>query len=257
MKWEAEVIHLRRILQVRISMTYTVIARCERTGDVGIACATYTLAVGQYCDGLVSRSGITMSQASVRQINNSIAVPMLANGAAANDVMAKLLKLDNHSSFRQIGVIDARGDCAVHTGKDARDWKGHRIGQGVIAMGNVLLGPQVVDAMAQAYAESSSLDLEHCLLLALEAGRDAGGQSNGVRRMPERSSVLAVMGAQKFPKINLRVDADDKAVDALRGLHNRYKKYEDYYRHRDLFPHTVPGQEVFEESFGGQTFHTP
>ena len=119
-------------------MTYTVIARCERTGDVGIACATYTLAVGQYCDGLVSRSGITMSQASVRQINNSIAVPMLANGAAANDVMAKLLKLDNHSSFRQIGVIDARGDCAVHTGKDARDWKGHRIGQGVIAMGNVL-----------------------------------------------------------------------------------------------------------------------
>lgn len=238
-------------------MTYTVIARCERTGEVGVACATYTLAVGQYCDGLVSRSGITMSQASVRQINNSIAAPMLANGAGANDVMAKLLELDNHRSFRQIGVIDARGECAVHTGSDARDWKGHRIGQGFIAMGNVLLGPQVVDAIAQAYVASSGLDLEERLLLALEAGRDAGGQSNGARRMPERSSALVVMGAHQFPKISLRVDADDKAVDALRSLHTRYKKYEDYYRQRDLFPHTVPGQEVFEESFGGQTFHTP
>lgn len=238
-------------------MTYTVIARCERTGEVGIACATYTLAVGQYCDGLMSRSGITMSQASVRQINNSIAAPMLANGTAANDVMAKLLELDNHGSFRQIGVIDARGDCAAHTGNDARDWKGHRIGQGFIAMGNVLLGPQVVDAMAEVYVASSALDLEERLLLALEAGRDAGGQSNGIRRMPERSSALVVMGAHQFPKISLRVDASDKAVDALRALHTRYKKYEDYYRQRDLFPHTVPGQEVFEESFGGQTYHTP
>lgn len=238
-------------------MTYTVIARCERTGEVGIACATYTLAVGQYCDGLMSRSGITMSQASVRQINNSIATPMLANGTAANDVMAKLLELDNHRSFRQIGVIDARGDCAAHTGSDARDWKGHRIGQGFIAMGNVLLGPQVVDAMAEVYVANSALDLEERLLLALEAGRDAGGQSNGIRRMPERSSALVVMGAHQFPKISLRVDASDKAVDALRALHTRYKKYEDYYRQRDLFPHTVPGQEVFEESFGGQTFHTP
>jgi uncharacterized Ntn-hydrolase superfamily protein len=238
-------------------MTYTVIARCERTGEVGIACATYTLAVGQYCDGLVSRSGITMSQASVRQINNSIAAPMLASGTAANDVMAKLLELDNHRSFRQIGIIDARGDCAAHTGGDARDWKGHRIGQGFIAMGNVLLGPQVVDAMAEVYVASSALDLEERLLLALEAGRDAGGQSNGTRRMPERSSALVVMGAHQFPKISLRVDASDKAVDALRALHTRYKRYEDYYRQRDLFPHTVPGQEVFEESFGGQTFHTP
>ncbi|MBX3655821.1 MAG: DUF1028 domain-containing protein [Ramlibacter sp.] len=238
-------------------MTYTVIARCERTGEVGIACATYTLAVGQYCDGLVPRGGITMSQASVRQVNNAIAAPMLAQGAAAKEVLAKLLELDNHVTYRQIGVIDARGDCAVHTGGDARDWKGHRSGQGFIAMGNVLLGPQVVDAMAQAYVAHSGLDLEDRLLLALEAGRDAGGQSNGVRRMPERSSALIVMGAQAYPRISLRVDADTKAVDALRALHTRYKKYEDYYRQRDLFPHTVPGQEVFEESFGGQTLHTP
>lgn len=238
-------------------MTYTVIARCARTGDVGIACATYTLAVGQYCDGLVSRVGVTMSQASVRQINNTIANGLLTQGLPAGNVLAKLQELDNYGSFRQIGVIDRSGEGAAHTGKDTRDWKGHHIGQGFIAMGNVLLGPQVVNEMAETYSAGSELDLEERLLLALEAGRDAGGQSNGTRRMPERSSALIVMGAHPHPKISLRVDADDKAVDALRSLHTRYKKYEDYYRQRDLFPHTVPGQEVFEESFGGQTIHAP
>jgi uncharacterized Ntn-hydrolase superfamily protein len=196
-----------------------------------------------------------MSQASVRQINNSLATSMLAQGASAGEVLAKLQDLDNHVSFRQIGVIDARGEAAAHTGADARDWKGHRIGPGYIAMGNVLLGPQVVDAMAAAYAENATLELEERLLLALEAGRDAGGQSNGVRRMPERSSALVVTGAQPYPKISLRVDADATAVDKLRALYTRYKKYEEYYRQRDLFPHTVPAQEVFEEDFGGQTFY--
>jgi uncharacterized Ntn-hydrolase superfamily protein len=238
-------------------MTYTVIARCSRTGDVGIACATYTLAVGQYCDGLVSRTGVTMSQASVRQINNSIASGLLSQGFRANNVLAKLQELDNYSSFRQIGVIDGRGEGAAHTGSHTRDWKGHHIGQGFIAMGNVLLGPQVIEAMATTFAASPDLELEERLLRSLEAGRDAGGQSNGARRMPERSSALVVMGAHPHPKVSLRIDADSKAVDSLRALHTRYKKYEDYYRQRDLFPHTVPGQEVFEESFGGQTFYVP
>lgn len=236
-------------------MTYTVIARCGRTGDVGIACATYTLAVGQYCDGLVSRAGISMSQASVRQINNSIATSLLASGNAAKHVVAKLLEFDNYGSFRQIGVVDRLGEGAAHTGSDTRDWKGHHIGQGFIAMGNVLLGPQVIDAMAETFAAAPELELEERLLRSLEAGRDAGGQSNGTRRMPERSSALVVMGAHPHPKVSLRIDADGKAVDSLRALHTRYKKYEDYYRQRDLFPHTVPGQEVFEEGFGGQTFH--
>ena len=59
-------------------MTYSIIARCARTGEVGIAIATYTLAVGQYCDGLRANTGVTMSQASVRQVNNQIGLDLLA-----------------------------------------------------------------------------------------------------------------------------------------------------------------------------------
>lgn len=238
-------------------MTYSIIARCPRTGNVGIAIATYTLAVGQYCDGLLSQIGATMSQASVRQVNNGIGLRLIAQGLSADHVLQTLVVNDRFPSFRQIAVIDRHGQAACHTGTDARDWKGHRVRPGLVAMGNVLLGPQVVDAMVDGFDARPSDHLEDRLLNALELGRDAGGQSNGTRRMPERSAALIVMSNQDYPKINLRVDLHDKAIDELRRVYDRYQLYADYYTRRDLEPSTVPGQEVFEKSFGGQTFWRP
>jgi uncharacterized Ntn-hydrolase superfamily protein len=238
-------------------MTYSLIARCPRTGNVGIAIATYTLAVGQYCDGLLSQAGVTMSQASVRQANNALGLRLLAQGLEADMVLHTLKANDRFPEFRQIGVIDRLGHATCHTGAQARDWKGHSIADGMIAMGNVLLGPQVVDAIAAGFQAQPDALLEDRLLHGLEMGRDAGGQSNGTRRMPERSAALIVMAGHDHPKLSLRVDLHDKAVDELRRVYERYKLYANYYRVRDLEPASVPGQEVFEQAFGGETFWTP
>lgn len=238
-------------------MTYSLIARCPRTGQFGIAVSTYTLAVGQYCDGLVSHRGITMSQASVRQANNALGTRLLRQGYEAPSVLDALLSNDAFPEFRQIAVVDRFGHAVCHTGTDARDWKGHRTGPGVVAMGNVLLGPAVVEDMLAAFEASPDGALADRLLKALEAGRDAGGQSNGSRRMPERSAALVVIGHEEHADLNLRVDLHDQAVDELRRLYIRYQPYADYYRARDLSPRLVPGQEVFEESFGGQTYWRP
>ncbi|MES2511357.1 MAG: DUF1028 domain-containing protein [Pseudomonadota bacterium] len=238
-------------------MTFSIVAKCPRTGNLGIAIATYTLAVGQYCDGLLSQIGATMSQASVRQVNNGIGLQLIAQGLSAEHVLHTLVGNDPFPSFRQIAVIDRHGRAACHTGADARNWKGHHARNGLVAMGNVLLGPEVVDGMVRGFDARPEDNLEDRLLKALEAGRDAGGQSNGSRRMPERSAALIVMSDQHYPKINLRVDLHDRAVDELRRVYDRYQLYADYYRQRDLQPATVPGQEVFEEAFNGQTFWQP
>jgi uncharacterized Ntn-hydrolase superfamily protein len=222
-----------------------------------MAIATYTLAVGQYCDGVLSQVGITMSQASVRQVNNAIALRLLAQGFHADYVLKALLDNDRFNAFRQIGVIDRNGHAACHTGGGARDWKGHRIRPGLIAMGNVLLGPQVVDAMVEGYEADPEAPFEERLLRGLEMGCDAGGQSNGQRRMPERSAALVIFAKQDHPEVNLRVDLHDHAVDELRRIHTRYLAYADYYRRRDLDPANTPGQEVFERGFGGETFSDP
>ena len=238
-------------------MTYSILARCPRTGQLGMSIATYTLAVGQYCDGIVPGVGIAMSQASVRQVNNGIAVQLLRAGFEPHYVLRTLRENDPYPEFRQIGVIDREGRTACHSGTGARDWKGHRSASGVIAMGNVLLGPQVADAMLQAFQDSESLELAERLMRALEAGCAAGGQSNGPRRMPERSSALIVFGGHEHPLLNLRVDLHDHAVHELRRVYTRYQPYAPYYRLRDLEPQRAPGQEVFEQAFGGETFHTP
>jgi uncharacterized Ntn-hydrolase superfamily protein len=238
-------------------MTYSIIARCERTGEVGIAIATYTLAVGQYCDGLRAATGITMSQASVRQVNNQLGLNLLAQGFGANEVLQLLKRNDPFPEYRQIGVIDRSGNAVCHSGQGARDWKGHRTRPNMVAMGNVLLGPEVVDAMEEGFAARPADALAERLLLALERGCEAGGQSNGERRMPERSSALIVVADQPHPALSLRVDLHDHAVHELRRVYDRYKRYEAYYRQRDLDPANTPGQEVFEAGFGGQTHYQP
>lgn len=238
-------------------MTYSIIARCARTGEVGIAIATYTLAVGQYCDGLRADTGVTMSQASVRQVNNQIGLGLLAQGQSADSVLAALVRNDPFPEYRQIGVIGRTGHAACHTGSGARDWKGHRVGAGMVAMGNVLLGPEVVQAMEAGFLQRPEDALAARLLHALEQGCHAGGQSNGERRMPERSSALIVFGDQPHPALSLRVDLHDHAVHELRRVYDRYQRYEAYYRQRDLDPANTPGQEVFEAGFGGQTYYQP
>jgi uncharacterized Ntn-hydrolase superfamily protein len=238
-------------------MTYSIIARCQRTGEVGIAIATYTLAVGQYCDGLRAGVGVTMSQASVRQVNNQIGLGLLAQGRGAEEVLAELQRRDPFPAYRQIGVIDRHGNAACHSGTGARDWKGHRVRPGMVAMGNVLLGPQVVEAMETGFLARPDDALADRLLLALERGCEAGGQSNGERRMPERSAALVVFADQPHPALSLRVDLHDHAVHELRRVYERYRPYEAYYRQRDLDPANTPGQEIFEAGFGGQTYHRP
>jgi uncharacterized Ntn-hydrolase superfamily protein len=238
-------------------MTYSIIARCQRTGEVGIALATYTLAVGRYCDGFRAGTGVTMSQASVRQVNNQIGLDLLARGLDAEEVLAELRRRDPFPAFRQIGVIDRHGNAACHSGTGARDWKGHRVRPGMVAMGNVLLGPEVVESMEAAFMARPSDALPERLLLALERACEAGGQSNGERRMPERSAALVVVADQPHPEISLRVDLHDHAVHELRRLHERYRPYVSYYGQRDVDPANTPPQEIFEEGFGGQTYHEP
>jgi uncharacterized Ntn-hydrolase superfamily protein len=158
-------------------MTYTLLARCPKTGQVGIGIATYSICVGLYCNGLRGNVGATMTQAFVNQSNNPLAVRLLEQGFAPEHVLAELKANDPHHEYRQIAVIDRLGRLAAYSGPKNRGWAGHVVGDGYVAMGNVLTGKKTVDAMAEAYEATSDLSFERRLLAAIEAGRDAGGQS--------------------------------------------------------------------------------
>src|SRR5262245_26618616 len=134
-------------------MTFTLVARCPKSGQMGIGIATYSICVGLYCNGLRPNVGATMSQAFVNQGNNTLALRLLEQGFAPAHVLDELAANDPDFTYRQIAVIDRNGSAVAYSGPKTRGWSGHKVGEGYVAMGNVLAGPQVVDAIAKTYED--------------------------------------------------------------------------------------------------------
>ena len=202
-------------------MTYTVIARCPRGGQLGIGIATYSLAVGGYCPAIRGGLGAVSTQAFVNLKLGTLALRLLRQGFAPAKVLAELIDDDPNFAYRQVGVVDATGRTAVHTGENTRPWSGHLTGEGYIAMGNVLAGEGVLAAMAAAFEAGPDEDLDERLLRTLEAGRDAGGQQTADgTHLNERSAAVITHGHRDYGHIDLRVDAHDTAVEELRRVHS-------------------------------------
>ncbi len=226
-------------------MTFTLVARCPKSGQLGIGIATYSITVGLYCNGLLPNVGATMSQAFVNQGNNTLALRLLAQGFTPARVLDELKANDPDYEYRQIAVIDRTGSAVAYTGPKTRGWASHKVGEGYVSMGNVLAGPKVVDAMAEAYEASAGEAFERRLLRAIEAGRDSGGQVGNDGHLTERSAGIFVYGAYDHAEIDLRVDLHDKAVDELRRAFEEYDLYRGYYRDRGKNPRDAVPQDVF------------
>jgi uncharacterized Ntn-hydrolase superfamily protein len=162
--------------------------------------------------------------------------------------MAELKANDPNHEFRQIAVIDRLGRLAAYSGPKNRGWAGHVTGDGYVAMGNVLTGQKTVDAMAKAYEATADLSFERRLLAAIEAGRDAGGQSGNDGHLAERSAALMVYGDYDHAEIDLRVDLHDKAVEELRRAFEEYELYRGYYKERSKNPKDAMPQYAFVQS---------
>jgi uncharacterized Ntn-hydrolase superfamily protein len=226
-------------------MTYTILGRCAKTGRLGIGIATFSITVGRYAHSTKSNAGVTVSQANANENNNAIALRLLAQGFGAGAVLDQLKANDEYHSYRQIGVIDRTGAVAAYTGANVRGWAGEVTGENFISTGNGLRGPHVAEAIAKGFLAEPDADLEHRLLMALEYGRDAGGQGNATTHRTERSAALQVSSKHIHPDIDLRVDLHDKAVDELRRVWGVYKQYEGYYAERGRNPRSAMGQEAF------------
>ncbi|MFC1990816.1 DUF1028 domain-containing protein [Chloroflexota bacterium] len=220
-------------------MTFTIMARCQRTGQLGIALATFSLAAGGYCPFVKVKVGAVSSQAFAHPTLGLRAIQLLETGSPPDDALVQLSRSDNNFEYRQVGIVDANdGHVSVHTGRKSAPWAGHIVGEGFVAMGNMLVGERVVQEMARAFGEGLGLDLDERLLRALEAGHDAGGQQLENRQLPERSAGLVVYADEPYALMDLRVDMHETAIAELRRVHATYKPYIPlYYQIRPKQPH--------------------
>ena len=229
-------------------MSYGIIARCPRTGRLGLGMASYSLAVGLYCsDTARANTGVSITMGTPNPGNNALAIRLFAQGFPSAQVLAELIGNDPNSDYRQIGVVDREGKAVAHTGAKTRPWSGHRIGEGYVAFGDMLAGENVLDAIVHGYPADPATELEERLLTALEAGRNAGGQVGSSGRVPERSAVLVVHGIFDYSDWDLRVDKHEKAVDELRRCHEEFKLFAAYYVERSRNPREAIPQREFSD----------
>jgi uncharacterized Ntn-hydrolase superfamily protein len=182
-------------------MTWSIIAREEVTGQIGIAVATRFFAVGALVPHIASDIGAIATQALVNPYYGIDGLKLLRQGKSPHETMEALLAVDPGRESRQLHIMDNSGRIAAHTGRDCIDWCGHIASDGFSIAGNMLAGAAVLDDTAMAYQAHPELPFAQRLVTALRAGELAGGDKRG-----KQSAALLIHGSEDWPDLDLRVD---------------------------------------------------
>ena len=200
-------------------MTFSIVARCERTDQIGVAATTALQAVGKLACHAIANVGAIASQALLNPYLAYDGLRLLEQGVSAQDALDRVLAGDPDVQNRQVGVVDKQGRTAAWTGPETIKWSGHVSGRNFSTQGNRLAGPQVLERVVQTMHETEQLDLAERLTLALQAGEEVGGDTKG-----ERSVNVLVFTAEEYPLCDIRIDDHDHPMQELRRL---FKLYQD------------------------------
>lgn len=204
-------------------MTFSIVGRATGPEDEpswGVAVASKFLAVGNVVPAAVAGVGALATQADANVAWKGIGLSLLDEGATAEVALQRMIEEDAKRDHRQLGIVDSEGGSASHTGAACFEWAGGHTGDGVAIQGNILAGPEVIDAMRQSWEASEGEPLARRLLEALAAGDGAGGDRRG-----RQSAALLVVregagyGGGDDVAVDLRVDDHaDPIVELARLL---------------------------------------
>ena len=208
-------------------MTFSIVARSSDGTSFGVAVASKFLAVGAAVPAAETGVGAIATQAHANLAYRPDGLAQLRNGRSAQLTLDTLVAADEEGDSRQAGIVDAAGAAATFTGSECHPWAGGVTGTDYAIQGNILVGPEVVRAMEQAWSASDPDEpLARRLLAALTAGDDAGGDRRG-----RQSAALLVVspdggyGGGSDVLVDLRVDDHATPVAELARLLDLHDLY--------------------------------
>ncbi|MDR6862744.1 DUF1028 domain-containing protein [Phycicoccus sp. 3266] len=197
-------------------MTFSIVAQ---DGDsFGVAVASKFPFVGAVVPDARLGLGAVATQAMARVSYRDTALEALSAGADAATAIEACTGPDDERDHRQLGVV-GRDSQATWTGPSCLPWAGGVSGRdesGAYAIqGNILVGPEVVEAMERAWLASAGRPFTDRLVAALLAGDDAGGDSRG----RQGAALYAVRPGAGYDQYGLLADVRvDDHPDAPREL---------------------------------------
>ena len=196
-------------------MTFSIVAHCLRTGQLGVSVATAVPAVGSMCPYVKSGVGAVSTQSWVNPYLAVESLRLMEAGKSGPEALDIVMAKDEGRDLRQIGIVDAQGRSMAWSGKSCTDWFGQIVEPHFAVQGIMLVSAPTIEAMAEAFRMSEPLDLVERLMLALEAGEAAGGDKRG-----RQSASLRVHHIKDYALVDLRVDEHHHPVAELRRVFN-------------------------------------
>ena len=220
-------------------MTFSLVARCERTGMLGRAVASSSPAVAARCSytradvGAVSSQNVTDPSLGVLTLN------LLEKGLSATEVIDQIKTTANHLDYRQILVIDSKGGTAIHSGNNSLGIWSEAKGVNVLSAGNLLANPEVSRAIVEKFQNTSG-HLGERLITSLQGGLEAGGEAG-----PIHSAGMKISHKVSWPIVDLRCDwSEDCPIKKLDEAWKVYKPLVNDYLQRALDPTKAPSYGV-------------
>jgi uncharacterized Ntn-hydrolase superfamily protein len=210
---------------IRPAHTFSIVAFDKKTGQLGVAVQSHWFSVGSLVPWAESGIGAVATQSFVEASYGPLGLDMMRAGKTAPEALAGLLKADANEAVRQVGMVDAAGRAAAHTGKNCIAEAGQYVGDGFACQANMMLKPTVWKAMAQAY-QSSTGELVDRLVAALEAAQGEGGDIRG----RQSAAIIVVRGKStgvwwKDRLVDLRVEDHPDPIGEINRLVRLNKAY--------------------------------
>jgi len=220
-------------------MTFSLVGMCRRTGMFGAAVTTSSMGVGSRCPYARAGVGAVLTQHRTDPRLGPRGIELLAAGQSASQVIGMLAQENPTIGWRQLAVIDQRGDTAYYHGDKVGSMHAAAQGDAVCALGNIMRHEDIPHAMVKAFTHDPEVHLAERLLRALEAGLAAGGEFKQVK-----SAALLVVYEQPFPLVDLRVELEAQPLAQLRFLWELYQPQAELYVRRALDPDSLPYPDI-------------
>ena len=203
--------------------TYSIVALDPETGELGAAVQSHWFSVGSLCTWARPGVGAVATQSVVEPAHGPNALDRLEAGESAGDALQALLDADPLGPVRQVGIVDARGGIAVHTGPHCIANAGDATGPHWSCQANMMERDTVPAAMSAGF-EAARGDLAARLLAALQAGEGEGGDVRG--RQSAALLVVPPEGEAWRARVDLRVEDHENPLAELARLLGLWRAYE-------------------------------
>lgn len=220
-------------------MTFSLVARCEETGMLGTAVTSSSPAVAARCSYTRSGVGAVSSQNVTDPSLGTQSLNLLEEGLSASEVIDKIKSSTSNLEYRQVLIIDAKGQTAIHSGASSLGIWSEAKGKNVLSAGNLLANDKVINAVVKEF-ENTSGHIGDRLLAGLKGGLDAGGEAGSIH-----SAGIKISDKVSWPIIDLRCDwTEDCPIVKLFEAWKIYKPQVKDYLQRALDPTQAPSYGV-------------